>query len=101
MGAKCLRAERGSSCGSRCTRRDVSQPSVQLAPVLAWSPQVRHDDGSPGSPPSPLPETARQPYLAAFFAAGLEGAAFFAGAGACAASANSEPVLKLTRLPAG
>jgi hypothetical protein len=52
------------------------------------------------SPPSPLPETARVPYLAAFFVAGLE-AAFFAGAGAFAASANSDPVLKLTRLPAG
>ncbi len=43
----------------------------------------------------------RRSYLAPFFEAGLEADARFAGAGALAASASSEPVVKLTRLPAG
>jgi len=40
-------------------------------------------------------------YLAPFLAAGLDAEAFFAEVGAFAASASSDPVLKLTRLPAG
>lgn len=44
---------------------------------------------------------ARRCYFAPFFEAGLEAGAFFARAGAFAACASSEPVLKLTRLPAG
>src|SRR2546421_6143934 len=38
MGAKWLFAERGSSCCAVCIRRDSSQPSVQFAPILEWSP---------------------------------------------------------------
>ena len=44
---------------------------------------------------------ARRCYFAPFFEAGLEAGAFFARAGAFAAAASREPVLKLTRLPAG
>ncbi len=40
-------------------------------------------------------------YLAPFFAGCLEAEAFFEGAGALAASASSDPVLKWTRWPAG
>src|SRR6266496_729193 len=38
MGAKWLFAQRGSSCCAVCIRRDSSQPSVQFAPILEWSP---------------------------------------------------------------
>lgn len=40
-------------------------------------------------------------YLAPFFTGRFEADAFFEGADAFAASASSDPALKLTRLPAG